>query len=115
MSALLSFFINHQLDRTTTLKHFCVEGINSRRIFRVMARGQQGQSIVYNKNSGPAPTACTDKNVKRITRLFGRAPKTTVRDDALKCEFSTTSMAKLRKKAGITSATRIKVPKMSED
>ena len=95
---IVKFFVKNQLDRAITLKHFLDEGINRRRAFRVMSPVEKGQIIAYNKNSDPAATVTTDKNVKKIIRLFGRAPKRTVRDVALKCGFSATLMAKLRKR-----------------
>ena len=80
----------------------------------VLARVDKGHNLTYNKNSGPQPTATSGKNIKKALRLFGKNSGMSVRDAAIKMNISNGSMCRIRKKSGIRSKVKCKVPKMSQ-
>lgn len=79
----------------------------------VLARVEKGIDLKYSKKSGPKPTATSEKNIKKATRLFVKNPGLSVRDAAIKMNISHGSMNLIRKKAGIRSKVKRKVPKMT--
>lgn len=110
---LAEFFLENDGDRKLTHHHFQALGIPKRRINLVIARVEQGKSLHYNKNSGPKPTATNQKNVNKAIRMFKTNPGLSVRDASIKMNISLGSMGYIRKKAGIRSNVKRKVPKMT--
>lgn len=111
---LAEFFLANGGDRKLTHHHFRALGVSKRRINLVLARVEKGQDLHYNKKSGPKPTASSDKNIKKAVRLFTKTPGLSVRDAAKKMNISHGSMNTIRRKAGIQSKVKRKVPKMTE-
>lgn len=111
---LAEFFLANGGDRKLTHHHFRALGVSKRRINLVLARVEKGQDLHYNKKSGPKPTASSEKNIKKAVRLFTKTPGLSVRDAAKKMNISHGSMNTIRRKAGIQSKVKRKVPKMTE-
>lgn len=109
---LAKFYQEHNCDRKLTHHHFQAIGISKRRINMVLARVEQGKDLQYNKNSGPKPTVTSQKNINKAIKLFGKNPGLSVRDAAIKMNIPHASMNDIRRKAGIRSKVKRKVPKL---
>lgn len=86
--SIVNYYKLHNFDRKRTNEHFLDQGVSIRTIQRVLKRYLEHGQIKYDKYHGRPRTALTERNKKKIRRVFVKNPSTSNRKVAQKLKMS---------------------------